>query len=134
MAPGNEEMIKVLRLLEEKKITADEAARLIDALKDDKEPARHLRVRVFSEGKTEPRVRVDIPWSVVTTFVRFGGSLHSVLPQDFKINVRDKQVNIGELKVDELEKMVSELGAAGKLTIAEVWDEGKREKVEVYIE
>jgi len=134
MAPGKEEMIKVLRLLEEKKITADEAARLIDALKDDKGTAKHLRVRVFSEGKTEPRVRVDIPWSVVTTFVRFGGSVHSMFPQDFKINVKDREINIGELKVDELEKMVSELGAAGKLTIAEVWDDDRREKVEVYIE
>ncbi len=134
MPLNKDEVVKILKLVEEGKINADEAARLIDALREEKHGAKFLRVRIYSENKNEPKVRVDIPWSVVKAFVRFGGSVQGIFPKDFKVNVGDKELNLHELDIAGLEQAVNEMATSEKLTIAEVWDEDKREKVEVYIE
>ena len=63
----NEEKLRVLKLLEEKKVTSAEAMELIDALG---KPApggsggrrgRVLRIRIYEDGGTAPKANVSIP-------------------------------------------------------------------------
>lgn len=134
MHEENDEVYKILKLLEDRKINAMEAARLLEAIRDKKPSRKFLKVRAYEEGKDAPRIKVDVPWSVVKAFVRFGGSLHGLIPKDFKVNVKDKEVNLSDLEVDALEQLVHEMAAGERFNIAEVWDDVKKERVEVYIE
>lgn len=63
----NEEKMRILRLLEEKKISSSEAMGLLEAL--GKAPSsdgggkkgRVLRIRVYEGGSAEPKVNVNVP-------------------------------------------------------------------------
>ena len=69
----NEEKMKILKMLEEKKISSDEAMELLEALSrlEVKEgraargAGRFLKIRVYESGSPEAKVNVNIPiaWS-----------------------------------------------------------------------
>lgn len=126
-----EEIKKVLEMLEEKKITSEEATELLEALKETKEEEettplsikkkRFLKIRVTKGDK--PQVNVTIPFSLVN----WGLNLASKLSKN-TVNIEGKEIPID---MDELNKAMNDPEFTGK--IVDVMEEEKGEHVEIEI-
>jgi SHOCT-like domain len=118
----NDEKDRILKLLEDKKITADEAARLLDALNTSEPNGRankFLKVRVYREGAERPTVNVTLPVSLV----RWG--MH-MMPASARAKIEEQEIDMHVIS-EALEK-----GITGK--IVDVQDDEKGEHVEVWLE
>ncbi len=126
-----EEIKKVLEMLEEKKVTSEEATELLEALKKTKEEEettplstkkkRFLKIRVTKGDK--PQVNVTIPFSLVN----WGLNLASKLGKN-TVNIEGKEIPID---MDELNKAMNDPEFTGK--IVDVMEEEKGEHVEIEI-
>jgi hypothetical protein len=127
-----EEMKKILQMVEQNKITVQEAEQLIEALSSGEETAalpsqpsaagiqgKFLRVRVTEEG--EQKVQVNVPLSIVEIGLKIGMQIG---PQFAPEMESLKGIDFGEL-MEAIRQ-----GASGKLV--EVKDEGSL--VEVYVD
>jgi hypothetical protein len=122
---AEQERMKILKMLEEGKIKADEAARLLEAVGEGGEAAastpkgrgKTLHVRVFRGGSERPSVNVNIPLSLAKWALKF-------VPVDAKARMGDK-----EIELDELSTLLDE----GVGEIITVHDEDKDERVEISI-
>ncbi|GIV82522.1 MAG: hypothetical protein KatS3mg051_1876 [Anaerolineae bacterium] len=128
-----EERLKILQLLQEGKITADQAARLLEALETGSaqvkgaprpptpptppgSSGRWLRVRVTDTDTGKTRVNVRLPLNLVASGIRMGMRF---APE------------IEGLDVNELMAFIQS-GESGHLV--DVYDDEDGEHVEVYIE
>ena len=126
-----EEIKKVLEMLKEEKINDEEAAELLEALKEAKKEEettplstkkkRFLKIRVTKGEK--PQVNINIPFSLVN----WGLNLASKLGKN-TINVEGKEIPID---MDELNKAMNDPEFTGK--IVDVVEEEKGEHVEIEI-
>ena len=124
----SEERARILQMVSENKIDAQEAARLLGAMNNapaasagepqaaGKGGARWFRVRVTNMETGRTKVNVNLPLSLVKVGMRMGAHF---APE------------VQELDWDELMAAIQE-GAAGKLVEVEDIEDG--EKVEVYVE
>jgi hypothetical protein len=118
----NDERDRILKLLEEKKITADDAARLLDAMNKSESggrPNRFLKVRVCKAGSDRPNVNITLPIGLV----KWG--MH-MMPASAKAKIEEQEIDM-RVVTEALEK-----GITGK--IVDVHDEDKDEHVEVWLE
>ncbi|GAB4572798.1 MAG: hypothetical protein Kow0077_13290 [Anaerolineae bacterium] len=119
-----EERMRILKMLEEGKITAEEATRLLQALsagrRDGGRPtgreARWLRVRVTDTTTGNTKVSINIPMGLVRTGIRMGARF---IPSDSDVDYQEIMNAI-------------QSGETGK--ILEVIDEEQGEKVEIWAE
>jgi hypothetical protein len=123
---AGEERMKILKMLEEGKIKADEAARLLEAVGESgaeaeapsgKGRGKTLHVRVFKGGSERPSVNVNIPLSLAKWALKF-------VPSDAKARMGDRDIDL-----DELGTLLD--GGVGE--VITVHDEDKNERVEIYI-
>lgn len=122
-----EETKKILKMVEEKKISAEEAAKLLEAMESSggkEEPSQEksgktLRIKVFEGDSPRPKVNINVP----LTIVKFIGNL---VPDRVKTKLDEHNVSF-----DQIMEMV-EKGEVGK--IIEVEDKEENERVEIYIE
>ena len=124
----SEERARILQMVSENKIDAQEAARLLGALSNAPSQAdggtetvrtgsaRWFRVRVTDLATGRTKVNVNLPLSLVKVGLRMGAHF---APE------------VQELDWDELMEAIQD-GAAGKLVEVEDMEDG--EKVEVYVE
>lgn len=122
----NPEKIKILKLLEEKRITADEAMQLLEAVDNlDKAEAtaprrgRFLRIRVYEGEGEKAKVNINVPlgWSkLLAPFI------------EGKIRARLQEKGY-DLDLGKMQEYI-ESGEAGR--IVDVQD--GRSKVEIYID
>ena len=120
----SEERLKILQMLEEEKISAEEAAQLLKTLakqerrrpKAPAQEARWLRVRVTDLDSDKASVNVNLPLNMVNVGLKMGARF---LPE------------FEGLDLQELSEALQE-GAVGK--VIDVVDEEDRQHVEVYIE
>lgn len=123
----NEEKMKILKMLEEKKISSAEAMELLEALsrlegkesRAAKSGGRFLKIRVYESGSPEAKVNVNIPiaWS------RF---MAPFIEQTISQKLREKGYEMDLEKIRE----ALEGGEVGK--IIDINDDGN--KVEISIE
>ncbi len=120
-----DERMKILRMLEEGKLSAKEAARLLKALsKARTEPrtdkssgsAQWLRVRVTDLDGGRTSVNVNLPISLVNVGLRLGSHW---IP------------DVESIDLEEISEAL-EAGLTGK--IVDVVDEGEGQRVEIYVE
>jgi hypothetical protein len=120
----SEERIKILKMVEEGKLTPEEAARLLSTLgKTERKRAaagdidsRWLRVRVTDLGTGKPKVNVNIPMRLVNVGLRVGARF-----------IPDMEgVELGDLS------QALQEGMTGK--IIDVVDEEDNERVEIFAE
>ncbi len=113
----NEEVMKILKMLEEGKITAEEAAKLLEALGASRrretppERERWFRIRVTDLRTGKQRVNVSVPLNLVS----LGFSIGARFSPEWK---------------DVIEKIRA--GVQGKILDVEDEEEGGR--VEIYID
>ena len=129
---STEERMQILKMIQEGKITADEGAKLLEALnastRPEKRPPtpppmpgassdpRWFRVRVTDSRSGKPKVNVNIPMSLVNVGLKMGAR--------FAPNVEG--VNFEEIMT------AVKSGASGK--VIDVTDEESGEHVEIYVE
>lgn len=122
---ATEERMKILKMIEEGKITAEEGTRLLAALGKQKrkrpvsqegEPS-WLRVRVTDVNSGKEAVRVNLPFSLVNVGLKMGARFVPDIEQ--------------ELAMEELAEALKE-GLTGK--IVDVVDEEDGKRVEIFIE
>jgi len=120
-----EEILEILKMLEAKKITAQEAAQLLEALEHSKKSeetegpkkGKTLKIRVYEDDRDKPKVNINLPVSWIKILGRF-------IPQKVEEKLETKGYDVGKI-IEEINS-----GQAGK--IVEIEDEGKR--VEIYVE
>ena len=117
-----EERRKILNMVQDGKITADEAARLLDALRDQMDSAqqrkrkpRWVRIRVTDVEAKRVRVNLTLPVGLVRAGLRAGGSI----------------AGMEGLNTGELEEMLNR-GEVGH--ILDMQDTVGGERVEIFIE
>jgi hypothetical protein len=119
----NDEQDRVLKLLEEKKITAEEAAKLLDAIKHSDGGGntrnRFLKIRVFDRGADRPKVNVTLPIGLVKWGMNF-------IPNEAKAKIEEQEIDM-KMIMEALEK-----GITGK--IVDVDEDEKGNHVEIWLE
>ncbi len=120
-----DERMKILKMLEEGKLSAEEAARLLKALGKPKPERRAppsssepkwLRVRVTDLKSGRASMNVNLPMSLVNVGLKLGAQF---VPDTEGIDFRQVQEAL-------------RAGLTGKIVDVEDMDEGKR--VEIYVE
>jgi hypothetical protein len=123
-----EERLRILKMVEEKKITAEEAAELLKALEVEEEVEvrkiprkfRWLKIKVTDINTNKAKVNLSIPYSLVAWGMRIAG----------KFTPRDIVESHG-IDFEGLLKAIEE-GETGK--IIDVYDEEDGEHVEISLE
>ena len=123
----NEEKMKILKMLEEKKISSAEAMELLEALsrlegkegRSSKSGGRFLKIRVYENGSPEAKVNVNLPISWSKFMVPF-------IEEKIGQKLREKGCEIDVEKIRE----ALETGEVGR--IIDINDGGN--KVEISIE
>ena len=122
-----EERMKILNMIREGKITAEEGAKLLSALGESQKAARStgtrasreprwFRVRVTDLVKGNTKVSVNIPYALMEWGMQIGAQF---APE------------VGNLDYEELKEMLQS-GVEGK--VVDVIDEEDGEHVEIFIE
>ncbi len=126
MATATEERLKILQMLEDGKIPAEDAAALLRALEGKRAASgvtlsggdsRVLHVRVTDMASGADKVNVTIPMRLVSVGLRMAARF---APEEFE-----------EIDAQALEEAITS-GMVGKLV--EVTDAEDNERIEVYVE
>ncbi len=117
----SEEKKQILQMVQEGKISVDEAMKLLDALETPQavshaSEAAWIRVRIEDRGKA--KVNVNVPLGLAKALVKF-------VPKDALKEMQEQNIDL-----DAIIQAIME-GASGKL-VDIVTDEGQ--KVEVFVE
>lgn len=118
----SEEKMRILKLLEEKKISAAEAMELLEAMGKEQAPAgrgRLLRIRVYEEGGKEPKVNINVPLAWAKFMAPF-------IEGKIKAKLADKGYDV------DLGKIQEAIDSQEPMKIVDVQDGG--DKVEIFIE
>ncbi len=121
---SSEERMRILNLLQEGKVTAEEASRLLSALGQSAQNSkagaarapRQLRVRITDVQSGRNKVNVTIPMGLVNIGLKMGARF---IPTDADIDIEELKTAI-------------ETGQTGKLV--EIEDNEDGERVEVWVE
>jgi hypothetical protein len=122
---STEERLKILKMIEEGKITAEEGTRLLGALHKQKQRVgpsgedspRWLRVRVLDLNTGKESVRVNLPISLVNVGMRMGARFIPDMEQ--------------ETVMEDLAQALNQ-GLTGK--IVDIVDEQEGQRVEIFVE
>jgi len=142
-----DEKKKILKMVEDGKITAQEALELIEAIgrSDEDEPKverpvkkgprRMFRVRIDAsekEGGDRAKVNINIPLSVAKKLT----SLTHMIPDSAKSEMEKEGVNIDDLNLTELLDALDESGSEESLVDIDATDEDGKggAKVKIYVD
>ncbi|SHJ17054.1 intein N-terminal splicing region [Dethiosulfatibacter aminovorans DSM 17477] len=123
-----EEQLKILKMIEEGTITAEEGSKLLSSIEESSEKldtkkgteAKWLRIKVLSNKKGEKsKVNVNVPIALVETGLKIGKNFDKDLEESMK-----------DIDIQEILELIKS-GAEGKIVEVET-DEG--DTVEVYVE
>jgi hypothetical protein len=121
-----EERMEILRMVQGGQITAEEGAKLLEALQEkeelqpDPEPVgrtrqpRRLRVRVSDLETGRNKVNIDLPWNLINIGMHMGAQF---APEEI-----------------DLEEMMRALQAGTEGKIVDVEDTEDGERVEIFVE
>jgi hypothetical protein len=134
----SEERLRILKLIEEKKVTAEEGLKLLDALGEENGPSgtrpKWFKVRVTKAGREKPTVNVNIPFSFLRAAVKLGGKFQMMIPEDARYKMREKGIHLDAEGVEELERVFGSLAEHGQYKMVDVVDEDEGDHVEVFVE
>lgn len=118
---------RILKMLEEGKINADEAYRLLDTIekKTDEGKGRFFRIEVESGG--ERKVNVKIPTVIATKLMKVGGKLVSKFS-----TVASEKLEEYDIDIEEILKSVEDELYDIPSTIIDIDEDG--EKIKIWIE
>lgn len=132
----SEDRLRILKMVEDKKITAEEAAKLLTAMDSpaSQGKAHWLKVRVFDKGSDKPKVRVTVPLSILKIAGKLGGKFSVMMPQEAKDQMEAKGIKLDAESLEDIEKLFDQLAVNGRYQLVDVEDGKEGERVEVYID
>ena len=135
----SDEKLRILKMIEEKKITAEEGARLLAAMDtpaggEANGRAHWLKVRVYDKGSDKAKVRVTVPLSLLKIAGRLGGKFHVMMPDQARLQLEEKGIRLDAESFEDIEKLFDQFAVNGQYKMVDVEDEESGEKVEVYVE
>lgn len=122
------EKLKILQMIQEGQITAEEGAKLIEALETGgneyaqatiKSRGKSIKIKVTDKESGNTRVNLTLPFGVA----RFA---QSFMPRAEKIRLKDQGI--------DLDSLFSDLSDQADGKILEVDDEHSNQKIEIWIE
>ncbi len=137
----NEEILKVLEMIKEGKITPEEGEKLLSAMRTGdqadapKAKAKNsmLRVRVDvtdPEKKEQAKVNVNIP----LTLAKKAAGLVSLIPKEAKAELADKGIDLEAIDIAELIGLFEDGLLTEELVNVEAGDDEKGARVRVYVD
>ncbi|MBN1879356.1 hypothetical protein JW823_04520 [bacterium] len=127
-----EQKVRILKMVEEGKITSEEAVKLLEAMDEtlDRQPSpsqvlkpkkfmRFLKIRIFEGDLDKPKVRVALPIALLKLATKF-------IPEDAKAEINGRNIDL-----DEILRAVDE-NTEGKLL--EVHDDEEKTRIEIFID
>ena len=138
-----EEELKILRMLEEGKITAEQAEKLLEALrKPEEEPeaksrkAKWLRIRVYENGREKPTVNINLPIALVKGLTKMGVKFMNMVPDRVRERMEEQGVDfdLNSITPEQIDELTNSLTGEGPLKLVDVEDTEEGEKVEIVIE
>lgn len=117
-----EERMQILRMIQEGKISAEEGAKLLGALKGQRreeggrESANWIRLRVTDARSGRNKVNVNLPMSLANSMLKLAARF---IPED------------ADVDLDDLRTVLNS-GARGKVFEADMEDEGQH--LEIFLE
>ena len=135
----SDEKLRILRMLEENKLTADEAARLLKALDGNTSTgapakARWLKIRVYEGNPAQPKVKVTVPISLAKIAAKLGGKFQMAIPDEARQRMSDKGIQLDAETFEKIDELFEELAVNGRFDLVKVQDEEDGDKVEIYVE
>jgi len=146
----SDEKRQILSMLAEKKITVDEAERLLKALGEpddrrhhhwatgeietpasDRKRPKYLYISVKpkeGEGKRGEKVNIKIPLFLLRTGLKFGGVLPDSAKEKINRALGEKGIDIGKLNEADFEELISGLSELAIMV------DDENEKVSIYCE
>lgn len=137
----NEEILKVLEMIKEGKITPEEGEKLLSAMRTEDKPdapkakAKNsmLRVRVDvtdPDKKEQAKVNVNVP----LTLAKKAAGLISLIPKEAKAELADKGIDLEAINIAELIGLFEDGLLTEELVNVEAGDEEKGARVRVYVD
>lgn len=121
-----EEKKRIMKMLEDGKINADEAYRLLEAIeKKGEKEGKFFRVEVESGG--EKKVNIKIPFVVATKLMKVGGKLVTKFSKDAREKLEEYDIDIEEI-LKSLEEELYDIPS----TIVDINED--RERIKIWIE
>jgi hypothetical protein len=137
-----EEKLKILKMIEEHKITAAEGMELLKAMDEPVPPERpagsaggkkFLRVRVM--GDKAKKVNVNIPLNLVKVASKFAVFGMGFIPEEARKELERKGIDLSQLDLEEVLALIEQGLDVEKLVDIDVDDpEEGHVKVEVYVD
>jgi polyhydroxyalkanoate synthesis regulator phasin len=121
-----EERMEILKMVQSGQVSAEEGARLLEALKEQTQPRpeptptdrtrqpRRLRVRVSDLETGRSKVNIDLPWNLINVGMHMGARF---APEEI-----------------DLEEVMQALQAGTEGKIVDVEDAEDKERVEIFVE
>ncbi len=138
-----EEELKILRMLEEGKITAEQAEKLLEALKKSDEEqtikprrARWLRIRIYEGGKEKPTVNVNLPLALVKGLTKMGVKFMNIMPERVRERMEEQGVDFdfNSITPEQIDELMNSLTSEGPLRLVDIEDQEDGDKVEIVVE
>lgn len=139
----SQERLQILNMLEEGKISTDEASKLLAAIGERQEvekeiakaksKAKWLKVKVWENDSEKPKVNVSVPLAVAKIALKLGGKFSTMMPKEARDSMEEKGINVDDLKdIEQVSELIDGMSHEGPFTLVEVDEEN--EKVLITIE
>ncbi len=130
-----DEKMKILNMVEQGKISSEEANKLLEALEskpyDSNTKGKWLKVKVFESGAQ--KVNVRIPLRLIRILAKAGGKININLPPEAQEKLAERGIEIGNIKdIEKLNEIIAELEREAPFELVNVEEDDK--KVYVVIE
>lgn len=135
----NEEVLKVLEMIREGKLTPEQGEKLLAAMGGDapvKKPGKKnsmLRVRVDvkdPDKKEVARVNANVPLALAKKAV----GLMSLIPKDVKAELAEKGIDLDHINLKELIEMFEDGIINEELVSVDAGDDERGARVKVYVD
>jgi len=84
--------------------------------------------------KEIPKVKINLPISVIKSAVKIGGKFNLSIPESAKEKMAEKGINLDAEMFENIDEMFNQFAQNGKYKIIDVVDEEEGSHVEIYIE
>ncbi len=135
----NEEVLKVLEMVREGKISPEDGEKLLSAMGTEASAKKSgkknsmLRVRVDvkdPDKKEQARVNVNVPLALAKKAV----GLMTFIPKDIKKELAEQGINLDEINLQELIELFEDGEISEELVNVDTGDDVQGAKVKVYVD
>ncbi len=141
----SEEKLRILKMLEEGKIKAEQAEKLLAAVGESyveedteiikKGNARWIKIRVYEGDLQKPKVKVSVPLKLAKIALKLGTHFSSFIPKQARDDMEKSGVDPAIFDdMDKFEELLDGLSEEGPFKLVDVDDEEGGSKVQITVE